>query len=106
LTSGERMIEETSKQETTKQENLLCPKAGTATSSPTVSPASPPFNIVNLMLWIKQNAYEETTMRATAKRLKHLQKNCDLSNPEEVKAFVANKKNPKMTVDINSYAVS
>jgi integrase len=44
------------------------------------------------MLWMKKNAYEESTIKATAKRLRHLERNCDLSNPEEVKLFIANKK--------------
>jgi hypothetical protein len=44
------------------------------------------------MLWMKKEAYEETTIKATAKRLKHLQKNCHLADPESVKIFVANKK--------------
>jgi integrase len=50
------------------------------------------MNIVNVMLWMKKNAYEETTIKATAKRLKHLQKHCSLSKPEEVKLFIAEKK--------------
>ena len=33
-----------------------------------------------------------TTIKATAKRLKHLQKNCPLTDPESVKTFVARKK--------------
>jgi integrase len=41
---------------------------------------------------MKRNAYEDTTIKATAKRLKHLQKNCNLRQPEEVKTFIANKK--------------
>jgi integrase len=44
------------------------------------------------MLWMKKEAYEETTIKATAKRLKHLQKNCHLADPESIKIFVANKK--------------
>jgi hypothetical protein len=40
---------------------------------------------------MKRNAYADSTIKATAKRLKHLQKNCDLTQPEEVKAFIANK---------------
>lgn len=40
---------------------------------------------------MKKNAYEETTITATAKRLKHLQKNCLLADPENVKTFIANK---------------
>jgi integrase len=44
------------------------------------------------MLWMKKQAYEETTIKATAKRLKHLQKNCQLGDPESIKLFIANKK--------------
>jgi integrase len=44
------------------------------------------------MLWMKKNAYEDTTIKATAKRLKHLQKNCLLADPESAKLYVANKK--------------
>jgi len=40
---------------------------------------------------MKKEAYEETTIKATAKRLKHLQKNCNLADPENVKTFIANK---------------
>jgi integrase len=41
---------------------------------------------------MKKQAYEETTIKATAKRLKYLQKNCPLADPESIKLFVANKK--------------
>jgi integrase len=41
---------------------------------------------------MKKQAYEDTTIKATAKRLKHLQKNCRLADPESVKLFIANKK--------------
>ena len=41
---------------------------------------------------MKKNAYEETTIKATAKRLKYLQRNCTLADPENIKIFVANKK--------------
>jgi hypothetical protein len=44
------------------------------------------------MLWMKKQAYEDTTIKATAKRLKHLQKNCLLADPESIKLYVANKK--------------
>jgi integrase len=40
---------------------------------------------------MKRNAYADSTIKATAKRLKHLQKHCDLTKPEEVKTFIANK---------------
>ena len=44
------------------------------------------------MLWMKRNAYADTTIKATGKRLKHLQKNTNLTQPEQVKTFIANKK--------------
>jgi integrase len=44
------------------------------------------------MLWMKKQAYEDTTIKATAKRLKHLQKNCQLADSESIKLYVANKK--------------
>ena len=44
------------------------------------------------MLWMKRNAYANTTIKATGKRLKHLQKNTNLTKPELVKTFIANKK--------------
>ena len=40
---------------------------------------------------MKKEAYEETTIKATAKRIKHLQKNSQLENPEAIKTFIANK---------------
>ena len=43
------------------------------------------------MLWMKKEAYEDSTIEYTAKRLRHLQKNCTLANPEVIKTFVANK---------------
>ena len=50
------------KEETTNQENLLCPKAGTATSSPAnITASQSDMNIVNVMLWMQRNANEEST---------------------------------------------
>jgi len=40
---------------------------------------------------MKKEAYEDSTIEYTAKRLRHLQKNCTLANPEVIKTFVANK---------------
>jgi integrase len=65
-------------------------QTGTASSSPAITTASP--TIINVMMWMKKNAYEDTTIKATAKRLNHLKKNCHLADPESVKVFVANKK--------------
>jgi hypothetical protein len=81
----------------TQPTELVSPKAGTATSfpddltsSPSILTSSP--TIINVILWMKKQAYEETTIKATAKRLKYLQKNCHLADPESIKLFVANKK--------------
>jgi len=49
------------------------------------------MNIVNVMLWMKRNAYEESTIRKVAKLLRHLKKNCNTKAPEEVKLYIANK---------------
>ncbi|MDI6715307.1 MAG: site-specific integrase [Thermodesulfovibrio sp.] len=40
---------------------------------------------------MKKEAYAESTIRATGKRLRHLAKNCSLENPEFVKGFIAQK---------------
>ena len=71
-------------------------RSGTASSSPTNLTTSPTILtsspiIINTMLWMKRNAYEESTIKATAKRLKHLQRNCFIADPESVKTFIANK---------------
>ena len=49
------------------------------------------LNIPNAMLWMKINAYEPTTIKRVAKELRHLERNCNTANPEEVKLFIANK---------------
>jgi len=49
------------------------------------------MNIVNVMLWMKRNAYEESTIKKVAKLLRHLKKNCNTKEPEEVKLYIANK---------------
>jgi len=41
---------------------------------------------------MKKEAYADSTIEYTAKRLRHLQKNCTLADPEIIKTFVANKK--------------
>ncbi len=64
-------------EENTTQEpkELLCPKAGTATSSPADNTTSQSdMNILNVMLWMQRNAYEESTIRKVAKLLRHLKK--------------------------------
>jgi integrase len=49
------------------------------------------MNIVNVMLWMKKNAYEDSTIKKVAKLLRHLRKNCNTTDPEAVKLFIANK---------------
>jgi len=39
------------------------------------------LNIANIIIWMKKEAYEPTTIQRVVKELKHLQKNCDTSNP-------------------------
>lgn len=41
------------------------------------------------MLWMKRNAYEESTIKKTATLLKHLLKHSDFNDPEQVKDYVA-----------------
>ena len=41
---------------------------------------------------MKKEAYEDSTIQYTAKRLRHLQRYCTLADPEAIKTFVANKK--------------
>jgi len=46
-------------------------QTGTATSSPTDKTSSQSINIVNVILWMKKNAYKESTIKKTAKILRH-----------------------------------
>ena len=67
-------------------------QTGTATSSPVDRTASPTdMNIVNVMLWMKRNAYQESTIAKVAKLLRHLQRNCNTAKPEELKLYVSKK---------------
>ena len=49
------------------------------------------LDIPNQMIWMLKNAYEQTTIKRVRKELRHLEKYCNISNPEEVKLFVAKK---------------
>ena len=40
---------------------------------------------------MKKNGYADTTIKEAGKRLRHLQRNCNLQDPEQVKGFIANK---------------
>lgn len=56
---------------------------------------------------MKKNAYADSTIQATGKRLRHLSRNYDLSNPEIVKGFVAQKNcsNAYKESLVESYAI-
>jgi hypothetical protein len=49
------------------------------------------LNITNIIIWMKKEAYEPTTIQRVAKELKHLERNCNAAKPEEVKLYIANK---------------
>jgi hypothetical protein len=49
------------------------------------------INIPNVMLWMMKNAYEQSTIKKTAKLLRHLERNCNTANPEEVKLYISRK---------------
>jgi integrase len=49
------------------------------------------LNITNIIIWMKKEAYEPTTIQRVVKELKHLERNCNTAKPEEVKLYVANK---------------
>ncbi|HLN46154.1 MAG TPA: site-specific integrase [Candidatus Sulfotelmatobacter sp.] len=65
------------------------------------------LNITNTMLWMKKQAYEPTTIKRVSKELRHLERNCNTSNPEEVKLYIANKQcsNARKENLIESYAI-
>ena len=64
-------------------------------------------SIINVMLWMKNNAYEPTTIKRVAKELRHLERHCNISIPEQVKTFIANKQcsNARKENLIESYGV-
>jgi hypothetical protein len=49
------------------------------------------LNIANIIIRMKKEAYEPTTIQRVVKELKHLERNCNTANPKEVKLFIANK---------------
>jgi len=49
------------------------------------------LNLANVIIWMKKEAYETTTIQRVVKELKHLERNCNTASPQEVKLFVANK---------------
>ena len=57
----------------------------------TQDPKEIEYNITNVMIWMKKEAYEPTTIQRVVKELKHLEKNCNTNSPTETKLFIANK---------------
>jgi integrase len=49
------------------------------------------LNIANIIIWMKKEAYEPTTIQRVVKELKHLERNCNTAKPQEVKLYIANK---------------
>ena len=49
------------------------------------------LNIANVIIWMKKEAYEPTTIQRVVKELKHLKRNCNTAKPDEVKLYIANK---------------
>ncbi len=66
------------------------------------------LNIGNVIIWMKKEAYETTTIQRVVKELKHLERNCNTANPEEVKLYVANKEvsNARKENLIESYNIA
>jgi len=56
---------------------------------------------------MKKESYEPTTIKRVVKELKHLERNCNTRNPQEVKLFVASKTcgNARKENLIESYAI-
>lgn len=55
-----------------------------------------------------KSAYEQTTIKRVAKELRHLERNCNTSKPEDVKLFIAKKNcsNARKENLIESYAIA
>lgn len=49
------------------------------------------LNITNVIIWMKKEAYEPTTIKRVIKELKYLERNCNTTNPQELKLYIANK---------------
>jgi hypothetical protein len=79
------------KQPKPKNKKLLSLKSGTAISSPHKKTLSQANKIFETLWNIEKNAHVETTINATGKRLRYLERNYNLDNPEQVKRFIATK---------------
>jgi hypothetical protein len=63
------------------------------------------INIPNVMLWMMKNAYEQSTTKRVAKELRHLERNCNTSNPEEAKLYMAKKRMLQQTQTKSSRSI-
>jgi integrase len=66
------------------------------------------LNITNIIIWMKKEAYENTTIERVVKELKHLERTCNTSDPQAVKLYVANKEvsNARKENLIESYNIA
>ena len=66
------------------------------------------LNIANIIIWMKKEAYENTTIERVVKELKHLERNCNTADPEAVKLYIANKEvsNARKENLIESYNIA
>jgi integrase len=66
------------------------------------------LNITNIIIWMKKEAYEPTTIQRIVKELKYLERNCNVAKPEEVKLYIANKEvsNARKENLIESYNIA
>jgi len=64
--------------------------------------------LINTMLWMKKEAYEDSTIKCVAKRLAHLARYSTLADPEAIKTFVADKQcsNAYKESLIEAYAIN
>lgn len=77
--------------EQTQPTDLQSPKAGTATSSPKLEHRPPNDKVFATLWFMKKEAYAESTIVAVGKRLRHLERSCNLADSEHVKGYVASK---------------
>ena len=65
------------------------------------------MNIANVIIWMRKQAYEDSTTKKVAKILRHLQRNCNTADPEEVKLYVSKKtcSNGRKENLIEAYAI-
>ena len=61
-------------------------------SPPPIQPSLYSQEIYNTLNGMKKEQRAESTTRCTIKRLRHIARNCNLNNPEEILTFLAKKK--------------